>query len=92
MATATETVQGLAAQAGAYAWPTLDAVEEGTRRARRALVDVRHKAEDAAADARLAVRRHPLAAVGVGLATGAFIGAACGLVFAWLTRSRESRS
>jgi len=89
MATATEAVHGSAANAGPCAWPTFDAVEEGTRRARRALVDVRHKTEDAAADARLAVRRHPLAAVGAGVATGALLGAVCGFVFAWFTRPRE---
>ena len=89
MATATETVQGPAATAGPCAWPAFDSVEEGTRRVRRALVDARHKAEDAATDARLTVRRHPLTAVGAGMATGAVLGAAVGFVFAWFARTHE---
>jgi len=88
MTTATQTAQG-SAPVGACAWPTLDAVEEGTRRARRAFVDVRHKAEDAAADARLTVRRHPLAAVAAGVATGALLGGVCGFFVAWFAPTRE---
>jgi len=89
MATATETVQGSAAPAGPCAWPAFDSVEEGTRRVRRAFVDARHKAEDVATDARLTVRRHPLTAVGAGMAAGAVLGAACGFVFAWFAGTRD---
>jgi hypothetical protein len=67
-------------------WPTLDTFEEGARRVRRAMVDARHSAEDAAAEARLTVRRYPLASVTAGAASGALVGAACGLVVALLTR------
>jgi hypothetical protein len=86
MATATGAAQASPAPAGPCAWPSFDTAEEGARRVRRALVDVRHKTEDAAADARLTVRRHPLAALSAGVATGALFGAAFGLLVAWLTR------
>ena len=86
MATATETPRATATEP--CAWPTFDTVEEGARRVRRAVVDARHAAEDAAADARLTVRRHPIASVAAGVATGAVLGAAFGLAFAFVARPR----
>jgi hypothetical protein len=86
MATATETARATATEP--CAWPTLDTVEEGARRVRRALVDARHAAEDAAADARLTVRRHPIASVAAGAAAGAVLGAAFGAAVTFFTRRR----
>jgi len=88
MATATDTAQARAVTPEC-AWPTLDSVEEGARRVRRAYVETRHKAEDAAAEARLTVRRHPLASVVTGMAAGAFLGAVCGLAVSWFARARR---
>ena len=50
-----------------WARPTREAFDEAVRDARRALVDVRHAAEDFTADTALKVRRRPLTAVGVAI-------------------------
>ena len=71
------------------AWPVLESIEDRARRARRAIAGARQATEDAAADVRFEVRRHPLAAMGLAAAAGVFAGCLFGLVAGWsLTRTR----
>lgn len=63
----------------AFAWPTLDAIEENMRKARRAYIEGRHATEDIVAGAALKVRRHPLTAVGIAAGTGLLVGGIFGL-------------
>jgi len=86
MATARELVQEATPEC---AWPTMEAIEDGARRVRRAYTESKQKVEDAAAEARLSVRRHPLTSVATGLAAGACFGAVFGLVISWSTRARQ---
>jgi ElaB/YqjD/DUF883 family membrane-anchored ribosome-binding protein len=62
--------------------PTLEALEENAREARRAIVHGRQAAEDFVAETALQVRRHPLSAVafaaGAGALAGCLIGFALG--------------
>ena len=76
----TTTVRNIEARShdGACAWST--AFERTARTARRATVHARYAAEDLADGAALQIRRRPLAAVGLGLATGIAVGALFGLV------------
>lgn len=85
MATATEAVRAVTPDC---AWPSMEAVEEGARRVRRAYTDTKQKVEDSTAEARLAVRRRPLASVAAGIGVGACLGAVCGLIVAWSARTR----
>jgi ElaB/YqjD/DUF883 family membrane-anchored ribosome-binding protein len=69
-------------------WPTAEGVEENLRDVRRAVTQVRHAAEDAAAEAALTIRRHPLRAVGTSAVVGAAIGAVIGFGAGWFARRR----
>lgn len=69
-------------------WPTAEGVEENLREVRRAVTQVRHAAEDAAAEAALTIRRHPLRAVGTSAFVGAAIGAVIGFGAGWFARRR----
>lgn len=70
--------------------PTLEALEENVRKARRAIVEGRHAAEDFATDATLKIRRHPLRAVAFAAAAGATAGCLLGFVFGWRTFGSRS--
>ena len=58
--------------------PIADKVEENVRQVRRALVQGRHAAEDAFAEAELQVRRHPRTAVVLAIGAGALAGCVIG--------------
>jgi ElaB/YqjD/DUF883 family membrane-anchored ribosome-binding protein len=62
-----------------------EAVEVGVRSAMRAIKQGRIAAEDALDDAKLAVRKNPFEAVGIGFAAGVLIG---GLIF-WMVAPRR---
>lgn len=59
-------------------WPARGELEERLRDARLAVTNARHSAEDLAADAASAVRRHPLRSVGAAMCAGAVAGFAVG--------------
>ena len=69
-------------------WPTMDAVEENLRQARRVVTTARHAAEDAVTEAALNIRRHPLQAVGAAVVAGAVAGALAGFSAGWFARRR----
>jgi ElaB/YqjD/DUF883 family membrane-anchored ribosome-binding protein len=69
-------------------WPAAQAFDENLREARRVVTTVRHAAEDAAADAGLRIRRHPLRAVGAAVVVGAVGGALVGFGAGWFARTR----
>lgn len=85
MATAIRTRGMTSLLEGSYVWPRFDSVENGVRKASRALSSARHVTDDIAKDASREVRRHPLAAVGLstaaGIVTGCFFGIAAGWYF-----------
>ena len=70
-------------------WPTMEAVEENVRQARRVVNTARHAAEDAVTEAALKVRRHPLQAVGAAVVVGAVTGALIGFGAGWFARRRR---
>jgi ElaB/YqjD/DUF883 family membrane-anchored ribosome-binding protein len=67
----------------------LDRLDTRARQGRRLAIRAQHAVEDGAAAVSLRIRRHPLGAVGVSLATGAVLGAAIGLavVCAFVSRA-----
>lgn len=77
------------AVAEAQRWPAFEALEENLRDARRVAAKTRHAAEDAAGEAVLTIRRHPVRAVGVAAVAGTIIGAALGFAAAWAFRTRQ---
>jgi ElaB/YqjD/DUF883 family membrane-anchored ribosome-binding protein len=70
-------------------WPTMESVEDRLRQARRAANTARHAAEDAASEAALNIRRHPLTAVGAAAAVGALAGGLVGFGAGWFMRKRR---
>ena len=68
--------------------PALEDVQERLRVARRAIVDARHKSEDALADATLRIRRHPLSAVGGAAVVGLTVGSIGGFVIGYFVTRR----
>lgn len=69
--------------------PAVESFDENVRRqTRRAIVQGRHAAEDAAAAMVVRVRRHPLRAVAFAAGAGAVIGGLAGYAL-WLGRCRE---
>lgn len=70
-------------------WPTIESVEENLRQARRAVNTARHAAEDAASEAALKIRRHPLRAVGAAVTFGMIVGGLVGLGAAAFWRRRD---
>ena len=58
--------------------PALERLEEGTRQARRAVVQGRRAAEDFIAETGLQVRRHPLMAIAMAAGAGALAGSVIG--------------
>jgi hypothetical protein len=67
----------------------MESVEENLRQARRVVNATRHAAEDAATEAALRIRRHPLTAVGAAVVAGAIAGGLIGFGAAWFARSRR---
>jgi ElaB/YqjD/DUF883 family membrane-anchored ribosome-binding protein len=68
-------------------WPTREALEENFREVRRAATTARHAAEDAAAEAALTIRRHPLRAVGGAAVVAGVAGVLVGFGAGWFTRA-----
>jgi ElaB/YqjD/DUF883 family membrane-anchored ribosome-binding protein len=73
-----------------YTEPVRSAVEENMRDVRQAVVAGRHAVEDAAADARLQVRRHPFVSLGVAMAIGTLLGCLFGFAVGRSGRARPS--
>lgn len=71
-----------------YAEPIRTAVEENMRDVRRAVVAGRHAAEDAAAEATIQVRRHPVMSLGVAAGIGALLGCLIGFAVARCSGAR----
>lgn len=73
-----------------YAEPVRVAVEENMRDLRHAVVAGRHAVEDAAAEATVQVRRHPLRWLGVAAGVGALFGCLIGFTAGRCGGSRTS--
>ena len=71
-----------------WTWPTFESMRENLRDARRKVAAARYATEDFAADAALKVRRHPLSAVSLAMATGAVVGSLAGFGTRWFGRTR----
>jgi ElaB/YqjD/DUF883 family membrane-anchored ribosome-binding protein len=70
-------------------WPTMDVVEDAARKAKEAMREARHTAEDLTARTEDAVRRHPIATIGAALSVGAAFGCLFGLGVGWAARSKR---
>lgn len=70
-------------------WPTRAALEANLREARRVATTARNAAEDAAADAALAIRRHPLRVVAGAAAVTGIAGVLVGFGAGWCARTRR---
>jgi ElaB/YqjD/DUF883 family membrane-anchored ribosome-binding protein len=70
--------------------PASETLEDNVRQARRAIVQGRYAAEDAAAATVLQVRRHPVVAIAVATGAGALAG--CLIGFAIGSRARCGKS
>jgi hypothetical protein len=77
------------AVAEAQRWPAFEALEQNLREARRVAAKTRNAAEDAADEALLTIRRHPVRAVGAAAVAGTFFGAALGFAAWWVFRTRQ---
>lgn len=66
-----------------YVDPALHTMEEGIRRARRAVADGRRTVETCTNEAEHQIRRHPFSAVAAGLGVGMLAGIVIGAV--WVT-------
>ena len=65
-------------------WPiALDALEENVRRARQAIVEGRHAAEDLMSGTTLEVQRHPLRSLALTAGLAGMTGCLFGLVVGW---------
>ena len=73
---------------GPWASRTLESMTDNLRDARRKITAARHAGEDFTADAALRVRRHPIRAVSVAMATGAVVGSLVGFGTGWYGRNR----
>jgi ElaB/YqjD/DUF883 family membrane-anchored ribosome-binding protein len=62
----------------AHTEPIREGLEENLRDVRRAVVAGRHAVEDAGAEARIQVRRHPFLSLGVALGVGTLFGCLIG--------------
>jgi ElaB/YqjD/DUF883 family membrane-anchored ribosome-binding protein len=69
-------------------WPTLDAVGEAVRDARKTVADVRQASKNAVEHLELTARRRPLAAVGVAAATGFVAGGVLAFALGWFAGRR----
>jgi hypothetical protein len=69
-------------------WPTLDAVGEVARDARKTVADVREASKHAVEHLELTARRRPLAAVGVAAATGFVAGGVLAFALGWFAARR----
>jgi ElaB/YqjD/DUF883 family membrane-anchored ribosome-binding protein len=87
MATMTESAASAVKE---YTQPLRAAVEANIRDVRRAVVAGRHAAEDAAAEATLHVRRHPLVSVGAAAAIGTVFGCLVGFAVGRYGGARRS--
>jgi ElaB/YqjD/DUF883 family membrane-anchored ribosome-binding protein len=54
-------------------WSATEAMDEAKRQVRRALTDIRHRAEDATSEAELKIRRRPFATIGLATCVGATV-------------------
>jgi ElaB/YqjD/DUF883 family membrane-anchored ribosome-binding protein len=82
--TGAETKKGVACE-----WDAQETIEEATRAARRVATRAKNATEDVAKSAALEIRKHPLTAVGVGLAVGIAAGAVCGFGLGKLTFGKK---
>jgi ElaB/YqjD/DUF883 family membrane-anchored ribosome-binding protein len=86
MATMTELAAHAVRQ---YAEPLRTAVEENMRDVRRAVVAGRHAAEDAAGEAKIQVRRHPVVSLGIAAVIGTLFGCLIGFGVARCSGARR---
>lgn len=69
-----------------YVDPALHTIEEGIRRARRAVADGRRTVDECANEAEHQIRRHPFSVVAAGLGVGMLAGIVIGA--AWVSAAR----